>query len=438
MSTAASRRRSLPPPLTAVSERERLWLFSCLLLALLPRLAVVLVLDVAPESDFATYRAIAQSIVAGRGITDGANFAFMSAGYPMLLLAPVFWLSDNSLLAAQVANALLGVGSTALCWAVAREAGATPRGRLLAAGLFALYLPSWIYAEYLAKENLMTPLMLALIWASLRLWRAASAAAAWVAAAVAGLACGLLALVGNAGLALVPALAAGLALGQGSVGVKIARLVLVSITAVTVALPWALRNQEVLGSAVMNTNGGFNLYLGNNPAATGRFVSIADTPGAQRWHTAKREGEIAAEAAMREEALAWIRSHPGEFVQLALRKGVLFWTPPVHEGQSPPSRREALARDVWLWQFLLLCGLGLGSLALYRWPGPSGPPRQGLLLLWIALAGYTAVHMLFYVIFRYREPIMPVLAVLAALALDALIARGRAGPGAAVASASEG
>ncbi|HZE11446.1 MAG TPA: hypothetical protein VE034_07675, partial [Burkholderiales bacterium] len=46
--------------------------------------------------------------------------------------------------------------------------------------------------------------------------------------------------------------------------------------------------------------------------------------------------------------------------------------------------------------------------------------NRTLAVLWLGIACYTAVHMLFYVIFRYREPIMPLLGVIAALAVEAL------------------
>ena len=56
------------------------------------------------------------------------------------------------------------------------------------------------------------------------------------------------------------------------------------------------------------------------------------------------------------------------------------------------------------------------------------PNGRNITLLWIAIASYTAVHMLFYVIFRYREPIMPLVCVLAAVAIEQVALRWRKQP----------
>jgi 1,4-dihydroxy-2-naphthoate octaprenyltransferase len=69
----------------------------------------------------------------------------------------------------------------------------------------------------------------------------------------------------------------------------------------------------------------------------------------------------------------------------------------------------------WLAQYLLICGSAVGGLAYRRLR------TRNNCLLWLAALCYTSVHMIFYVIYRYREPIMPLLIILAAMAVEQLI-----------------
>jgi hypothetical protein len=268
-----------------------------------------------------------------------------------------------------------------------------------------------VYAEYLAKENLMVPLMLGVMWYALRLVREPSSKIA----IGCGLLLGILALTGNAALSLAGAVTLAMVLAPASIRGKVTLAAIMVTSALVVAAPWMARNMQLIGAPILNTNGGFNLYLGNNPAATGWFVSIADTPRGPSWEELRKEGEVRASETLKREAIAWIKGHPGEFLELAFKKAVYFWTPPFHQGKGQVSTAEATVRTMWAIEFLLLISASLGSVFVRRLRN-----RQ-LAILWVAIGSYTAVHMLFYVIFRYREPIMPVLCVIAALTVEALL-----------------
>ena len=106
-------------------------------------------------------------------------------------------------------------------------------------------------------------------------------------------------------------------------------------------------------------------------------------------------------------------------LNLALKKATYFWLPPFHEGKGQSSKAEMVARVIWAIQFIVLLGAAIGYLFIARLR------NRHTTLLWLAIMAYTAVHMLFYVIFRYREPIMPLVCVLAALTFESLIHYGQ-------------
>jgi hypothetical protein len=380
------------------------------------RVATVVALNFAPESDYLGYQVMALSLLRGDGIVDSTgNYAMLNVGYPLFVLAPIFAISGKDLLAAQLGNAALGAVSVLLCYAIAREVSCGRVARLLAAALFALYLPSWVYAEYLAKENLMTPLMLGVVWCALRFMSRPSAGVI----VLCSIFLGLLALTGNAGLAILPAVLFVIFFVPGAIRRKATTVAVGSLIVLAIVSPWLIRNQLVLGAAVLNTNGGFNLYLGNNPAATGLFVSISDTPRGATWGELRREGEYQAAEVLRREAMSWIQTHPGRVIELALIKGTLFWKPPVHEGKGIPSFGERVLRQLWLVQYLVI----VSAAACIVFLRALWTPKVAVLLL--AIAGYTAVHMVFYVIYRYREPVIPLVCVLAALVFDSMWTRWR-------------
>lgn len=398
--------------LSILSRSDTRWLAVIIFFGAALRIAAIALFIHVPESDELAYQSMAVNLLEGRGIVDHmGNYAMYNVGYPLLVLTPVFGLLGVNLLAVKLVHVLLGCIAIGLTYKVAQEAGAGRLGRLLAAAAWAFYLPASTYCVYLAKENLMIPLMLGLVWVTLRLGKTGSFK--W--ALGCGVLVGLLALVGNAALSLLGALIVALLVFRRSLPRQVLLLGAVSFAAAAIAAPWMIRNYQVIGAPVLNTNGGFNLYLGNNPAATGMFVSIADTPRAATWDALRREGEVRASEVLKQEALAWIKTHPAEFLQLAIKKAVYFWTPPLHSGSQHGGAAESVVRAVWALQFVLLLGLAGVSLA------QKELRTRSLLCLWTAVLSYTAAHMLFYVIFRYREPIIPILCVIAAMGLERLV-----------------
>lgn len=401
-------------PETAATRRKEAWILGLILvLALLLRLAVVHKLSgLQPASDELAYLKMARHLVEGSTVADMTGaLAFYNVGYPLFLLAPVEALFGPSLQALRMANALVSTLTCLLCWQLARAAGATRPWRLMAALAWALYLPAAVYSAYLLKEGLMGFLLMAWLCLGLQLSRGGS----WRIASAAGLLCGVLALVGNSALAVLPVLLWGIWQGRRSARDLALKLAAFGVAAALVVTPWLVRNERLLGHAALNTNGGFNLYLGNNPAATGMFVSIADTPLAQQWHQRFKTAEYDASAALKQAAIQWIKDHPLQFGALAIKKLGLFWAPPLHEGQGPSSTAERAARHLWALEYLVLTALALAGIV-------AGWRRRddARLQLLACLALYSAVHMLFYVIFRYRETVMPVVCVLAAFGAQAL------------------
>ena len=398
-----------------LDKQDCLWLLLIIAAALVLRATAIGTLTHTPESDEVAYESMALNLVRGDGIVDWkGNRAMYNVGYPLFVLAPVFAVFGRDILVARLANAFLGGLAVALCYLVAKEVGAGRTGRLLAAGIWAVYLPASVYAAYLLKENLMIPLMLGVIWCALRLAQGANHSIA----VACGVLLGLLALTGNAALCLAAPVALALAFSCTTLGRKLSFSGLILVSAVFVAAPWLVRNMQVLGAPVLNTNGGFNLYLGNNPAATGMFVSIAKTPRGGSWNELRKDaGEVQASATLGAEAIGWIKKHPTAFLALALRKAAYFWTPPFHKGKAQASEIESVVRAMWAIQYLVIVAAAIGTLFA------AGTRSRRVAIVWLAIASYTAVHMLFYVIFKYRLPIMPFVGVLAAVALERLLLR---------------
>lgn len=392
--------------------REHFLLIVIIALGISLRITAIIGFKHSPESDELAYQTMARNLIGGNGIVDDmGNYAMYSVGYPLFILSPVFIFFEDQLLAAKLANLALGVMSILLCYLTAAEAGATRVGRLLAAAGWAIYLPASVYGVYLAKENLMVPLMLGVIWCALRLAKNPT----WMISMGCGMLLGLLALVGNAALSLASLVLLALAFCNTSIPRRFGLGMLILLAAVVVTSPWLARNDKVIGAPVLNTNGGFNLYLGNNPAATGWFMSIADTPRGSTWDEIRRSGEVQASEILKQEAISWIKEHPIHFFSLALKKAAFFWMPPFHDGKGQGSIAETAVRVAWAIQFLILMVISIGSLFLLPLH------NKQLTVLWLAIASYTMVHMLFYVIFRYREPIMPVIVIIAGLTVEFFI-----------------
>ena len=133
---------------------ERRLLFAILVLGLCLRMVIVFAIDHTPRSDAIAYKSMALNLVQGSGIIDDrGNRAMYNVGYPLFVLTPVFAIFGENLMCVRLMHVFLDACSIVLCYAVAREAGADKNGRLMAAGLWAIYLTAAIYTLFLLKEK---------------------------------------------------------------------------------------------------------------------------------------------------------------------------------------------------------------------------------------------------------------------------------------------
>lgn len=383
--------------------------------AVLARLAAQLVLPVNTTGDPAAYLEMARTALGPGVMRDNfGNLGFFSPGYALLLgilLAPM----GVSIGGVALVNLALAAVTTLLVYLVARAVGGSWMTAAFAALLQAGLIPAIAASTMIARENLSVALLAGFALAVVTLITTRRPA---VVAAAAGLCYGAGLLAGAS--VILTACAVPLALVYRGGAVRRAALALTAFVAAAALIvgPWLWHMQDALGRPVLTTNAPFNLYVGNNPAATGHFVSLRDTPAGAAWHEIRaRKGELAATDWLGALAGEHIRAHPVDTAALAAKKIALFWSPDIPDASDSDHGVARLIRWVAVAEHLAIMLLAVA--AGMRWRQRS----RGEQLLVAMIALFWAVHAAAYVMPRYRLPAMALVVVLAAAPLAELVTR---------------
>lgn len=330
------------------------------------------------------------------------------------------------------------VGSTVWVYFIARRGWDSARAGLLAAGLFGLNP----VAIYFAAEPLDTTLGLFLFLAGLNFWHwqvaelagggaAGNPLKGWLPGAI-GTACWALAMLARPHYALVLA-ALPLFLvfcGRGRRAVLFRLLGVFAVTSLAVLGGAGLIQKRVSGEfAIMPTQGGYSLWVGNRPGANGRYyeqkIHIAAGSVSEGENPARIESEVLyrretgerGEIDPRQLSSYWrgrtvnsVKENFGAWIGLMLRKAYYLFnnfeqynnkTYAVQKGLAPTLKLNPLGWGVTF--VLATAGVVLAVSARRR--------CQGALFLFAMGVVYAGGVILFFVSDRFRLPLMPLLCV---------------------------
>ena len=180
--------------------------------------------------------------------------------------------------------------------------------------------------------------------------------------------------------------------------------------------PWAERNRRGLGEAVLvSTNGGANLWMGNNPNTNGGYCPLP--PEVESLNEAVRD------RLLKNEAIAYIKARPLAFVGRTAKKAVQTYdreTIGVTWNEEGLTRRygafvlmplKAICTAYW-WGMLALGGIGM--ICVWKRSGFWGWISDPAIVLWFY---FGALHAVIVSGDRYHYPSTPLIAALAGLAL---------------------
>ncbi|MDB5700521.1 MAG: putative Glycosyltransferase [Sphingomonadales bacterium] len=382
-------------------------------LAMVLRFVATLVLKQPLQSDALSYFTMAQGMAAHGELVDNfGQHVFYSAGYP-LFLAPFFVVFGAALPVALAVNLLLTTISVLLVYRLALALSNDHQAGLVAAVIFALWFPGIWNATVLAKENLSTPLLLALALCAVGVARGGT-----LVALVAGLLWGAALVTGGSALLLCAGVGLALVLlwrREGRVLPAFRSGLCFLLGALLTLGPWLYATDRMVGRPVLTTNAAFNLYIGNNPAATGRFVSIADTPLGKDWNAVReRLGEVANSDRLQVAAVQWIAANPARAGELALLKLGYFWEPNIPDAADfAASRATASIRLIEVAEYLVILVAGLMAFRSRL------IARDDKWIIAAIIVGFWVIHATAYIIARYRDPVIPLLIVMASIPLAA-------------------
>jgi Dolichyl-phosphate-mannose-protein mannosyltransferase len=274
-------------------------------------------------SDSLFYVQSARAIAEGQGYSiNGHPTAFFPVGWPAFI-AFVFKLTGSEQFAVVLwAGAVLWTASTALVYAFTLRLGRRAAA-IVAAGVMAVYPDFLFYTLRALSEALFIPLLLGMCIA---LTPPSGSRLSMRRAALAGALLGAAILVRSTA-ALVPLVVAILLVLAYRDRSALRSAVVFAFIAYLVVAPWVVRNQVVMKARALSTNGGYTLWLGDNPRATGGNEL---TRGRQpRWAVSTAAAEVADNRLRTQEALHFIVHDFGQWVGLIPAKfRYLFkWTP---------------------------------------------------------------------------------------------------------------
>jgi tetratricopeptide (TPR) repeat protein len=337
--------------------------------------------------DGEAYHAWARRLASGDWL--GSEVFYQAPLYPYFL-AVVYRLIGDGAATVRVLHAVLGgVSCGLLSWAGWRMFG---RRGVLAGVALAVYPPAVFLDVSLDKTALATALLCAML--------AAFARRQWL---WAGVAAGLL------GLTRENALLLGLVLlwAAGRKGWAVAA------GCSLVLIPVGLRNLAVGGEfAITTAQAGPNFYIGNHagapgwyePLVTGHGSAVDERADATRLAEQSAGRKLGAGEVSRYwtgRALEFVRSRPLEWLGLMAKKLALTVN---HAEIADTESQQVYAEWSWILRAPIGFGLVLAAAAL-RWRGDRR--------LWAMACVYALGVAAFYVVARYRFPLVPILMLLA-------------------------
>jgi hypothetical protein len=429
VAASGSERRASVGPRAA-----RRWLAAAVVAGLALRLAFALVYWVGQPltRDEREYLSLARSLAAGRGfvydavVLDSPVQPFgRSPGYPAFLamIGGGSQVTTSVPAAVKVAQSVVGAIGVLLVGLIAgRVAGR--RAGIAAACVAAVYPPLVWLPAYAYSEALFWPVGLGVILLIDRLARRPSLGLALVC----GLVIGAAILVRGALTLVVPLVVLWLvvrgfwrprgAAPTSSIG-RVATAVALAAGVALVLVPWGVRNYVRDGRFVLvASEGGVTFWTGNNALARGEGDMAANPAiklASQQLHAAHPTlTEDQMEPIYYQEAFAWIRAHPADWLRLEARK-LFYLVVPIGPSYTLHSSRYLVASVVSYGLLLPLAIVGL-VFGGRRWAATPGT--------WLMLAAAVVTCLVFFPQERFRLPVIdPVLILFAGAALGRVGAR---------------
>lgn len=348
----------------------------------------------------------------------GKDVFYQAPLYPYFLGAS-YALVGHSLLAVRIIQAVIGSASCVFL-ALAGTRFFSERVGVFAGVALALYAPAIFFDGLIQKSVLDVFFLCVSLWLLGMLLDRAEHRPAWF---WLGAALGAFSLTRENALVLIAVIAVwGVwRLGRRSLLAPLGSFVL---GLAVVLLPVVARNYAVAGGFYLTTSQfGPNLYIGNNPHATGTYVPLKEGRGAPDY-----EREDATELAERaaghpltpgevssywtRQAVSYITSQPAAWLELTARKFALLGN---RIEAVDTESQETYAE--WSWPLKLLGWVGhfgvLMPLALFG-AITAWRDRRRLAILYGLTIAYAASVLVFYVVARYRFPLVPLLLLFAA------------------------
>jgi 4-amino-4-deoxy-L-arabinose transferase-like glycosyltransferase len=340
----------------------------------------------------------------------------MAPLYP-LLLARIFRITGILSWASYLVIGYTDCAFSALtAWpaaAVARKAFGETTG--IAAGWFWALLPTAVYypVAWVWDTCLVTLLFALVVLATLYL-RDSARSAAW---AGYGLLLGITALVNAAVVSTYPFFLGWAALQIRRRTPNWMRLAAMACAGCVLVLsPWWVRNYVVFHRFIpLRSNFGLELWLGNNPRNPdiwAWWLHPDSDEGAMQEMV--RMGEMAFMDAKQKEALAWIRSHPGDFLRDSFDRLADTWVA-FDEPIWQVLRMHPFMRWLYLASAIFPVVTFSGAWLAARRRNPYMPVFGAVLL------AFPLIYYVTHSSLRYRYPIEPVMSVLCAYALVSLV-----------------
>jgi 4-amino-4-deoxy-L-arabinose transferase-like glycosyltransferase len=199
-----------------------------------------------------------------------------------------------------------------------------------------------------------------------------------------------------------------------------------AVTAMTMTIliaPWTLRNKAVLGAAaIVSTNGGVNLWMGNNPNTTGEYQPVPE----RLAHLSEAERD----RRLKDEATAYIKEEPVAFIARTFVKALKLYaseTIGTHWneigirltlGDAAILPLKLISQCFWVIS-IALCLFGIAA-AIVK----SGfRLSEGYYSALIIIAYMTVVYAVIVIQDRYHLPTIPYIAAFAALPITQWVAK---------------